>query len=42
VAQVGGVTEGLEKTRPSAPVLSGSLGRQRWLPDVDSNHGHGD
>ena len=33
---------GAEKKKPSDPLLGGSLGCPTWLPDVDSNHGHGD
>ncbi|MHB8877484.1 MAG: recombinase family protein [Myxococcaceae bacterium] len=34
--------EGSENKQPSAPLLGGSLGCPRWLPDQDSNLGHGD
>jgi len=37
-----GDAKGQKNEQPSAPVLSGSLGCPEWLPDVDSNHGHGD
>ncbi len=33
--------ERLKAERPGEPV-NRSPGRQEWLPDVDSNHGHGD
>lgn len=35
-------TEDAEKESPAKPVLGGSLGCPTWLPNLDSNQGHGD